>query len=152
MSSAPALQCLENDLLDRLASLAEPTYRFTGQRSAMDRGLHRALEQMHALEPQAVSIPDLCRNIQFSQRSLTRAFRQTFDLTPTQYLRLRRLYAVRRSLLQSRKGETTVATIAFEHGFYELGRFAACYAAQFGEPPSITLSLADPVSIRSVLI
>lgn len=69
------------------------------------------------MEPQVLNIPDLCRDNQFSQRSLSRAFRQAFDLTPTQYLRLRRLYAVRRSLLQSRKGETTVATIAFEHGF-----------------------------------
>jgi AraC family ethanolamine operon transcriptional activator len=59
---------------------------------------------------------------------------------------------VRRSLLQSRKGETTVATIAFEHGFYELGRFAACYASQFGESPSATLSRANTLSIRSVLI
>lgn len=152
MSSAPALQCLENDLLDRLASLAEPTYRFTGQRSAMDRGLHRALEQMHALEPQAVNIPDLCREIQFSQSSLTRAFRRRFDLNPTGYLRMRRMNAARRCLLQARKGETTVAAIAFEHGFYELGRFAAGYAALFGESPSITLSRTDPASIRSPLI
>jgi AraC family transcriptional regulator, ethanolamine operon transcriptional activator len=152
LSSAPALQSLEDDLLDRLAALAEPPYRFTGQRSALDRGLHRALEQMHALEPQAVNIPDLCREIQFSQSSLTRAFRRRFDLNPTGYLRMRRLNAVRRCLLQARKGETTVAAIAFEHGFYELGRFAAGYAALFGEPPSITLSRTDPVSIRSVLV
>jgi len=152
LSSAPALQSLEDDLLSRLAALAEPPYRFTGQRSALDRGLHRALEHLHAREPQAVNIPELCRDIQFNQRSLTRAFRSTFDLNPTGYLRMRRLNAVRRCLLQARKGETTVAAIAFEHGFYELGRFAACYAGLFGEPPSVTLSCVDPVSIRSVLI
>ena len=152
LSSAPALQAMEEDLLQRLAALAEPTPSLSRQPVAMAGGLRRALEQVHAMEPQAVNIPDLCRDIQFSQRSLTRAFRQTFDLTPTKYLRLRRLYAVRRCLLQSRKGETTVATIALEHGFYELGRFAACYASLFGEPPSATLSRTDMPSIRSVLI
>jgi AraC family ethanolamine operon transcriptional activator len=152
LSSEPAMRSLEEDLLLRLAALAEPPYRPLGKCATASRGLRRALEQLHAMEPQVVNIPDLCRDIQFSQRSLTRAFRQTFDLTPTQYLRLRRLYAVRRCLLQSRKGETTVAAIALEHGFYELGRFAASYAAQFGEPPSTTLSRADSASIRSLLI
>ncbi len=152
LSSAPAMQALEADLLQRLGALAEPTPSLFRQPVAVAGGLRRALEQVHAMEPHAVNIPDLCRDIQFSQRSLTRAFRQTFDLTPTEYLRLRRLYAVRRSLLQSRKGETTVSTIAFEHGFYELGRFAACYASLFGEPPSATLSRTDIPSIRSVLI
>jgi len=152
LSSAPAMQALEEDLLQRLAVLAEPPHRSPGQPISMARGLRRALEQLHAMEPQAVNIPDLCQEIQFSQRSLARAFRQTFDLTPTRYLRLRRLHAVRRCLLQGRKGETTVAAVAHEHGFYELGRFAALYAGLFGEPPSVTLSRADPVNISSVLI
>ena len=33
-----------------------------------------------------------------------------------------------------------IADVAYAHGFYELGRFAAVYARMFGERPSETLS------------
>ena len=61
-------------------------------------------------------------------------------MTPLQFLRLRRLHAVRRELLVAhRDKDVTVNEIAFAHGFYELGRFAGYYKQEFGELPSATL-------------
>ena len=67
------------------------------------------------------------------------------------YLKLRRLHAVRRELMATGKGKAKVADIAYAHGFYELGRFASVYARQFGERPSETLGRTFPEP-RAVLI
>ena len=79
-----------------------------------------------------------------SQRTLERAFQKAFDMTARDYLKIRRLHAVRRRLLAARKGEVQIADVAYSHGFYELGRFAAVYARMFGERPSETLSRHFP--------
>ena len=55
------------------------------------------------------------------------------------YLRLRRLWAVRRQLLAGGK-TLQIKACALPKGFWHLGEFAALYAAQFGEAPSITLA------------
>jgi hypothetical protein len=47
--------------------------------------------------------------------------------------------AVRHALAAARPGEATVTRIATDHGFFELGRFAAVYSSLFGERPSETL-------------
>jgi AraC family ethanolamine operon transcriptional activator len=54
-------------------------------------------------------------------------------------MREERLQDVRRALSDSGTGQATVASIATEYGFYELGRFAGAYKEAFGEVPSETL-------------
>jgi AraC family ethanolamine operon transcriptional activator len=55
------------------------------------------------------------------------------------YLRLRRLWAVRRQLLAGGK-TLQIKACALSNGFWHLGEFAALYAAQFGEALSTTLA------------
>lgn len=141
--SAPAIAAIEADLVERLAALVAPPFHVGAPKLASLRGLYKTLDYLSCAELDAVSIAELCKYAGLSHRALTRVFRNTFDLTPTEYLRLRRLHAVRRCLLASRKGETTVAAVAYQHGFYELGRFAVHYANRFGERPSATLA-AEP--------
>jgi AraC-like DNA-binding protein len=57
------------------------------------------------------------------------------------YLRLRRLSAVRRLLLAGNK-PLQIKACALSNGFWHMGEFAALYAAQFGEAPSMTLARA----------
>jgi AraC family ethanolamine operon transcriptional activator len=64
-------------------------------------------------------------------------------LSPKQYTLSLRLHGARRDLCQAPAvGHTTVASIAAQYGFFELGRFAAAYKAMFGEAPSATLRSA----------
>jgi AraC family ethanolamine operon transcriptional activator len=65
-----------------------------------------------------------------------------FGLGPVSFLRHKRLCAVHSILCQSAPGSTTVAAVAMQQGFYELGRFSQYYLAMFGERPSQTLGIA----------
>jgi len=49
-------------------------------------------------------------------------------------------------LRQSAPGSTTVAAVAMQQGFYELGRFSQYYFTMFGEHPSQTLGISLPFS------
>jgi len=56
-----------------------------------------------------------------------------------QYVKLIRLQAVRRSLLDSHPLSGTIGGVASEYGFSQLGRFSADYRKVYGELPSVTL-------------
>jgi len=98
-----------------------------------------------------LTVPELCEAIGASQRTLEYAFRESFDLTPPAFLRLQRLHTTQRRLMTSCRNNATVADIAHEQGFYELGRFAADYKRLFGELPSQTLRRRSPETPRGLL-
>ena len=86
-----------------------------------------------------VHVSEICAALGVSRRTLHRAFQEVFGLGPVSFLRHKRLCAVHSALRESPPGSTTVAAVAMEQGFYELGRFAQYYLAMFGERPSQTL-------------
>jgi AraC family ethanolamine operon transcriptional activator len=82
---------------------------------------------------------ELCTHAGASLRTLQRCFSAHFQVSPTHYIKARRLNAVRRILAESLRQEQTVTNIAMASGFYHLGRFSADYLDFFGEHPSDTL-------------
>ena len=110
----------------------------------------RALEYVRAADPISLSIPQLCEAAGVEQRSLEYAFRDTFDLTPLGFLKLRRLHSARHRLLLADPADMAVSDIAYQEGFYHLGRFAAAYRAHFGEYPSATLQRPCPQELETV--
>ena len=84
---------------------------------------------------------EICAALGVARRTLHRAFQEVFGLGPVSFLRHKRLCTVHSILHQSAPGSTTVAAVAMEQGFYELGRFSQYYLAMFGERPSQTLGL-----------
>jgi AraC-like DNA-binding protein len=91
----------------------------------------------HFDEP--IHMAQLCDVTGVSERSLRNACHAVCGTSPKRYLMRRRMEAVRSALAEARPGEATVTRIATDHGFYELGRFAATYTSLFGERPSDTL-------------
>ena len=73
------------------------------------------------------------------ERTLRKCTQQHLGMSPHQYLVLRRIHLARRALLRGDPGDATVTSIATNHGFWELGRFAVVYRSLFGESPSATL-------------
>ncbi|MBS1213231.1 MAG: AraC family transcriptional regulator [Proteobacteria bacterium] len=148
-----AVRLFEEDLVRQLAEAIDcrPPKPLTERPFSRARGLDRALDYLHSRPLADISLPVLCEAVAVSQRTLERAFQDTFDMSARDYLKLRRLHAVRRQLMATGKGEAKIGDIAYAHGFYELGRFAAAYTRLFGERPSETLRSAFP-ELRAVLI
>jgi AraC-like DNA-binding protein len=104
------------------------------------RIVRHADEYLHSRVGQPVYLLDLCHATGTSARTLEMAFRAMCDVTPMQYLKLRRLRMTRCLLRNASATETMVKSIAYEAGFWELGRFAVDYRKQFGETPVKTLA------------
>ena len=79
-----------------------------------------------------------------SERGLRNAFYGVHGMSPTHWMLASRLERVRQALRLAASDGGSVTGVATEHGFYELGRFAATYRKTFGERPSDTLRGARP--------
>jgi AraC-like DNA-binding protein len=124
--------------------------RANAARIGRGRLVARVLEYVRATDPVSLSIPQLCEAAAVEQRSLEYAFRDTFDLTPFSFLKLRRLHSARHRLLLAEPADMAVSDIAYQEGFYHLGRFAAAYQSTFGEYPSETLQRPCPKELKTL--
>lgn len=121
-----------------LSALAPPT---SAPASTPRRRLAKRIEEvMRARLADPPGIGDLCAITGVPERSLHLAFRESYGMPPSAYLRRLRLNAARRMLLQGKS--QTVAATAAHFGFFHFGRFSLDYAALFGEQPSATLNRA----------
>jgi AraC-like DNA-binding protein len=100
------------------------------------RRFRRAVEEN---PDQPLYIPELCKAIAVSDRTLRVCCQEQLGMSPKQYLLLRRMHLARRALRESSPTATTVTEIATRHGFWQFGRFAGEYKSLFGESPSATL-------------
>lgn len=80
---------------------------------------------------------ELATELGVSVRTLHNATLRFRGMSLHRYLRLKRLWAVRRQLIA---GGQQIKTCAIANGFWHLGEFAALYAGHFGETPSQTLA------------
>ncbi|UGY04314.1 AraC family transcriptional regulator [Bradyrhizobium quebecense] len=87
----------------------------------------------------AVHVSELCEKIKIRRRTLFRAFDDAVGRAPIDFLRAKRLSMAHLKLCEAEVGGASVAEIAGELGFLELGRFAQQYRNLFGECPSETL-------------
>lgn len=96
-------------------------------------------------EHEIVTVAGIAAGLGVSARSIERAFRETYDMTPGEYIRNRRLDQVRRLLETAPRG-SSVIDLAAAYGFFHAGRFARYYRERYGESPSTTLGRSVAVS------
>jgi AraC family transcriptional regulator, ethanolamine operon transcriptional activator len=89
---------------------------------------------------QDVTLAGLCEASGVSERRVRSAFYECYQMSPTAYLRVAALNAVRRDLVEGPRLRNSVSHAAADWGFWHLSRFAAQYRALFGESPRHTLS------------
>ncbi|MGH7091821.1 MAG: helix-turn-helix domain-containing protein [Stellaceae bacterium] len=106
-----------------------------GQHAIVMRRFRRVLEEN---PDQPLFIPEICKAIRVSERTLRACCHEHLRMSPKRYL-LRRLQLARRMLRMAAAGEATVTEAATRCGFWQLGRFAVEYRSLFGETPSATL-------------
>jgi AraC-like DNA-binding protein len=121
--------CLANRE-DRANSLAQ------GQHAIVMRRFRRVVEEN---PEQPLFIPEICKAIGVSDRTLRLCCQEHLGMAPKRYLLLRRMSLARWALRQAAPETTSVTEIATRYGFWELGRFAVEYQSLFAEPPSATL-------------
>ncbi|MDT9673276.1 helix-turn-helix domain-containing protein [Pseudomonas lini] len=111
------------------------------QRRAEERTIMKRVAEWAADTPEeTLNLLELSQVAGVSLRQLQHAFKAYTAMTPTHWLRLRRLNSARRELLRRTAGETTVAQVAMDWSFWHLGRFSSSYRALFQELPSQTLA------------
>jgi AraC-like DNA-binding protein len=108
--------------------------------AAIMRRFHRITEE-HLDEP--LYVPELCKEIGASLRTLNSCCQEHLGMGPKRYLQLRRMHMVRRALRQSAPADTTVTEVSTRYGFWQLGRLAVEYKTLFGESPSDTLARVE---------
>ena len=85
------------------------------------------------------SMTQICAALDVDGRSLRRYCQEHLRMSPTRFIRLRRMQLVHRALRRATSQTVTVSQVVRDHGFTQLGRFAASYRTQYGELPSETL-------------
>jgi AraC family ethanolamine operon transcriptional activator len=135
------LKFMEETLLSSLDEVMTsfPAMQSPGQFERYRRVVWR-MDDYLSLRPAAdIHIADLARVCDVSPRTLQTATRAVRGLSVHRYLRLRRLWSVRRVLAHGRP-HTKVSDIARANGFWHMGEFTSAYRATFGETPSETLA------------
>ena len=111
------------------------------QRRAEERAVMKRIGEWAADAPEdTLNLLELSQVAGVSLRQLQHAFKAYTGMTPTHWLRLRRLNSARRELLSRTAMDTTVAEVAMHWSFWHLGRFSSSYRALFNELPSQTLA------------
>ena len=114
------------------------------QRRAGERSIMKRVGEWAADTPEEhLNLLELSQVAGVSLRQLQHAFKTYTGMSPTQWLRLRRLNSARRELLSRTPMQTTVAEVAMHWSFWHLGRFSSSYRALFNELPSDTLKRAS---------
>ena len=133
-----AERSLTTALVLALASCEPPDHPL----NLADKGrvFRKAREFLHDREHAPIYMLDLCEATGASERTVRTVFIEHLGMPPMRYLKLRRLNQVRARLRQSSAGTTSVKAVAFNAGFWDLGRFAGEYRALHGETPSRTLA------------
>lgn len=101
--------------------------------------LRKATDFIEANKTEEIAIADLADAAGVSVSCLFLAFRNYLGVTPTAYLKKRRLERAHELLLQAGASGQSVTEIATDCGFQHLSRFSSAYKNCFGELPSQTL-------------
>ena len=101
--------------------------------------LRNAIEYIQETANEAVTIETVCNEIGVGMRTLQRAFRDRYDLSPKFYLQSQKLNSIYKILLRAHPQTTRVTDVAMDQGYWHLGQFASDYRRFFGELPSDTL-------------
>ncbi|MGA8327857.1 MAG: AraC family transcriptional regulator [Mycobacterium sp.] len=108
-------------------------------RSLTPRAIRAAIDLIEAEAHSPLTLSSIAAHSQTSVRSLQQGFKRHLGMSPMSYLREVRLRRAHQALLESDPSIVTVASVAYDWGFTNLGRFAAAHAARYSEPPAKTL-------------
>ena len=140
-TSPPTVAKLESILVNKLIPLIDESpdlgpMQDRDGRAQRWRVLSRARSYVDNHLGGSIRSTDLCDHVGASSRTVERIFHQELQMTPSTYVRVRRLNAVKREIVGGGGAEKSITEIAMNYGFGHLGRFSAAYREHFGHSPS----------------
>lgn len=94
--------------------------------------LETAVAHIHAHHAEHITVPELARMTHLSVRQLNRHFREVFGMSPQAFLLRTRVQAASDDLIGT---DTSLATIAQDHGFCHQAALSRHFKAHTGETP-----------------
>jgi AraC-like DNA-binding protein len=136
-------------LVDSVLELLDEAFdSYPGLPSSQPEGIHPNLGILKSIDDLVDSNAvgpiysgEIASRLGVSVRTLSNLMVRANGMSLHRYIRLRRLWSVRRQLLAGEPRQ--IKEIALANGFWHLGDFAAKYASQFGELPSSTQGQAQ---------
>jgi AraC-like DNA-binding protein len=136
-------RAIEQGLIHALVTCLAAKTRDDGAARRHHARIMVRFEEVLAEHPnRPLPMSELCALIGVNDRTLRSCCAEFLAISPSRYVLLRRLQAVRIALRNADPATSSVAEIASGCGFTELGRFAGAYRTAFGESPSTTLRRA----------
>jgi AraC-like DNA-binding protein len=132
-------RAIEQELLHALVGCLADAETIENPRTNRHGIMRRFQELIEANQNEPMYLAEVCAAIGTTERTLRNACGDYLGMSPQRYLWLRRMNQARRALATANAASASVSTIANDHGFAELGRFAVAYRELFGESPSETL-------------
>lgn len=130
-------ECLLHALYELSRSVTVTNEQSDATRS--QRLARKVSEFVDARGAARVGVSDIARELGVSVRTLHSALTAVRGMGLLRYVRHKRLWDVRRALECGNDTKVLVKSVALEHGFWHLGRFAEAYRVEFGETPGETL-------------
>lgn len=130
---AGMMDALSDALLLEFARMYEDARTAVSDTGGFDaRQQARVSELMEVAVDGSISIGDIAQLMELSPPTLTRNFRATFGVTPTEFLLDIRLNRAREALLNS---DASISEIAYDCGFSSQAHFTTRFSQAFGMPP-----------------
>ncbi len=140
LHSPVAVESFQDELVAATRNLISVSERSSSQLFfRWHRQAESAIKLALSQPDQTLTVSELAQRNSMTERTLRRVFKSCYGLSPLEYLRILRLNQVRAALGANCPDKTTVTQVAFDFGFWDLGRFAGAYRQLFGELPSETL-------------
>lgn len=140
----PAMRAdLQKSLLERLVRAltgAKESLETTAERKTWELVQHVERFMWENVE-EPITLQRICEVTHSSARSLIYCFKRAFGLGPIAYLKIRRLEAAHRRLIETR-GKARITDVAADFGFWHMGHFGADYKRMFGATASETIAAA----------
>ena len=137
------IESVEESILQAVDHALHPAMRaFEGKRANQSQYLslvRRFDEFLASNAGRTLYSADVARQLDVSVRTLHNAVFAIRGMSMHRYTRLRRLWNVRRQLVQGCQMES-IKAIALVNGFWHMGEFMSLYRELFGEMPQQTLA------------
>ena len=129
---------LVNTIIDKLLKFIEHTHLIKNIhiKNKKERALTEAISIIHNNTESVISIKELSLLTNVSERTLLYAFKEKYNISPSQYIKSYRLNRVKTELFASKEKPISISAIAGKYHFWHMGQFAKDFKKQFGMLPS----------------